>query len=126
MSPLKFPFARPGGSLPAVEYARLRASEPVSQVELFDGSIAWLVVKHKDIQSVLTDNRLSKVWSQVLGGTSLGKADREQERNRPGFPELSAGGKEAAKNKPTFVDMDPPQHMQQRYDLNGPLYRVQC
>jgi nitric oxide reductase len=31
-----------------------------------------------------------------------------QERTRPGFPELSAGGKLAAKNKPTFVDMDPP------------------
>lgn len=27
---------------------------------------------------------------------------------------MSAGGKEAAKSKPTFVDMDPPQHMQQR------------
>jgi len=96
MSPPKFPFARPSGALPPVEYAHLRATDPVSQVELFDGSIAWLVVKHKDIQSVLTDNRLSK------------------QRNRPGFPELSAGGKEAAKNKPTFVDMDPPQHMQQR------------
>ena len=28
---------------------------------------------------------------------------------------MSAGGKEAAKNKPTFVDMDPPDHMRQRY-----------
>jgi nitric oxide reductase len=27
---------------------------------------------------------------------------------------MSAGGKEAGKAKPTFVDMDPPQHMQQR------------
>lgn len=27
---------------------------------------------------------------------------------------MSPGGKEAAKNKPTFVDMDPPAHMQQR------------
>lgn len=37
-----------------------------------------------------------------------------KQRNRPGFPELSAGGKLAAKNKPTFVDMDPPDHMKQR------------
>ncbi|CZS88141.1 probable Cytochrome P450 55A3 [Rhynchosporium graminicola] len=96
MTPPKFPFARPSGTIPALEYAHLRATDPVSQVELFDGSFAWLVVKHKDICKVLTDERLSK------------------QRNRPGFPELSAGGKEAAKNKPTFVDMDPPQHMQQR------------
>lgn len=40
----------------------------------------------------------------------------DQDRKRAGFPELSAGGKEAAKNQPTFVDMDAPQHMQQRYE----------
>ncbi|KAG9232188.1 cytochrome P450 55A1 [Amylocarpus encephaloides] len=95
-TPPKFPFARPSDYQPALEYAQLRASDPVSQVELFDGSIAWLVVKHKDICSVLTDQRLSK------------------ERTRPGFPELSAGGKLAAQSKPTFVDMDPPAHMAQR------------
>lgn len=38
-----------------------------------------------------------------------------QERSRPGFPEMSAGGKAAAKNRPTFVDMDKPNHMYQRY-----------
>ncbi|KAH0599481.1 hypothetical protein MHUMG1_02269 [Metarhizium humberi] len=38
----------------------------------------------------------------------------EPVRDRPGFPELSAGGKAAAKAKPTFVDMDPPDHMHQR------------
>ncbi|OBT42222.1 hypothetical protein VE00_07730 [Pseudogymnoascus sp. WSF 3629] len=92
----KFPFSRPRGAEPAEEYAILRANEPVSKVELWDGSHAWLVVKHKDICSVLTDERLSK------------------QRNRPGFPELDQGGKEAAKRKPTFVDMDKPDHMKQR------------
>nr|KAK5432319.1 hypothetical protein LTR18_011178 [Exophiala xenobiotica] len=94
--PPKFPFGRPRAAEPPVEYARLRKTDPVSRVTLWDDSHPWLVVKHKDITKVLTDDRLSK------------------QRQRPGFPEMSAGGKEAAKNKPTFVDMDPPEHTRQR------------
>ncbi|WAO90234.1 Hypothetical protein NCS54_00765400 [Fusarium falciforme] len=92
----RFPFQRASAFEPPAEFARLRANEPISRVELFDGSLAWLVVKHEDVCRVATDERLSK------------------ERNRLGFPELSAGGKAAAKNKPTFVDMDAPAHMNQR------------
>ncbi|OAL45605.1 cytochrome P450 55A3 [Pyrenochaeta sp. DS3sAY3a] len=95
-NPPSFPFARPQAWDPPAEYAQLRKTNPISRVELWDGSHPWLVVKHKDVVSVLTDDRLSK------------------ERQRPGFPEMSAGGKEAAKNKATFVDMDPPNHMKQR------------
>jgi fungal nitric oxide reductase len=91
-----FPFARPRDVAPPAEYAELRQRQPVSQVELWDGSHPFLVVKHKDITQVLTDDRLSK------------------QRHRQGFPEMSAGGKEAAKNKATFVDMDPPDHTRQR------------
>lgn len=92
----QFPFARPEGAIPPLEYAKLRATSPISRVTLWDGSHPWLVVKYKDICSVLTDDRLSK------------------QRTRPGFPEMNAGGKAAAKNRPTFVDMDPPEHMKQR------------
>ena len=90
-----FPFSRPHEAQPAAEYAHLRSTEPVSRVKLWDDSNPWLVVKHQDIVQVLTDDRLSK------------------QRQRPGFPEMHAGGKEAAKNKPTFVDMDPPDHERQ-------------
>ena len=91
-----FPFARSHDVQPALEYAELRKKAPVSQIALWDNTNPFLVVKHKDITEVLTDDRLSK------------------QRNRSGFPEMSAGGKEAAKNKPTFVDMDPPGHARQR------------
>ncbi len=91
-----FPFARPRDVQPALEYAELRKDAPFSRVKLWDHSQPFLVVKHKDITEVLTDDRLSK------------------QRTRSGFPEMSAGGKEAAKNKPTFVDMDPPDHGRQR------------
>ncbi|TGZ76836.1 cytochrome P450 [Ascodesmis nigricans] len=92
----QFPFKRPTGTEPPAEYAKMRAKCPVAKVQLFDGSQPFLVTKHKDICDVLTDNRLSK------------------QRMRSGFPELSPGGKLAAKNRPTFVDMDPPDHMHQR------------
>ena len=88
----RFPFDRPGDIEPALEYAELRKNDPVSQVKLWDGSCPFLIVRHEDITKVLSDERLSK------------------DRRRPGFPERSPGGKEAAKSTPTFVDMDPPRH----------------
>ncbi|KAE8378053.1 cytochrome P450 [Aspergillus bertholletiae] len=92
----RFPFARASDDQPPAEFHRLLRECPVSRVELWDGSPPWLVVKHEDVCNVLTDPRLSKV------------------RQREGFPEMSRGGKAAAANRPTFVDMDAPDHMRQR------------
>ncbi|CAF1175771.1 unnamed protein product [Adineta ricciae] len=82
---------------PPPEYTRLRKEAPVSKAKIWDGSSVWLVSRYKDVVKVLTDSSFSKV------------------RTHPGFPETGPGGKAAATaTKPTFVDMDPPEHTQHR------------
>ncbi|CAF4701316.1 unnamed protein product [Rotaria socialis] len=82
---------------PPPDYARFRKENPILKAKMWDDSLVWLVTRHGDVSKVLSDPRFSKV------------------RTHPGFPETGPGGKAAARaGKPTFVDMDPPEHTRHR------------
>ncbi|WP_211221911.1 cytochrome P450 [Granulicoccus phenolivorans] len=56
-----FPFKREAGhpfDLPS-DLTRRREEEPVSRVPIWDGSTPWLVTRHADVKSVLSDPRVS-------------------------------------------------------------------
>ncbi|GAB2702662.1 cytochrome P450 [Kitasatospora kifunensis] len=89
------PFAPP----PA--YQQAHREEPISRISLWDGSTVWLVTRHQDVRAVLGDARFS--------------ADAVN----PGFPFLSAGARELASGKPTFIRMDDPEHARLRRMLTG-------
>ncbi|KAL9598745.1 MAG: hypothetical protein Q9219_004303 [cf. Caloplaca sp. 3 TL-2023] len=91
-----FPFARQHRFEPPSENAELRQKEPVSKVKLFDGTEAWVVAKHADIRAALESDKLSA------------------DRRTPGFPEIHQGGKKALEKRPTFVNVDEPEHRRQR------------
>lgn len=91
-----FPMERTLPLRPPPEYTKLRKEKPI-KAKIWDGSLVWLVTRHADVNTVLSDPRFSKI------------------RTHPGFPETGPGGKAAAfATKPTFVDMDPPEHTRHR------------
>ncbi|MCT2585115.1 cytochrome P450 [Actinophytocola gossypii] len=47
-------------------YATLRRTEPVSRVQLPHGEPAWLVTRHQDVRTVLSDKRFSRAVAQGL------------------------------------------------------------
>ena len=89
-----WPFRRaPDAPLnPPPRLAELRSECPVSQVELWDGSRAWLATRYDDVKTLLRNPGLSS-------DTSL-----------DGFPQSNETLKAARGAQKTFNRLDPPQH----------------
>ncbi|MDQ1067917.1 cytochrome P450 [Streptomyces canus] len=99
-----FPMPRAAGCpfAPPPAMMKLHAEEPVSRVRLWDGSVHWLVTRYEDQRALYGDPRLSV------------------DTTRPGFPYLNEAFREtAAKNPPSFLSMDDPDHARIRRMVTG-------
>ncbi|MEU9339146.1 cytochrome P450 [Streptomyces sp. NPDC048290] len=83
----------PFAPAPAYEAAR---DLPPSQVELYDGRLAWLITRHADARIVLSDSRFSA------------------DGRTPGFPLINERMKYLLKGEPSFIRMDAPEHTRLR------------
>ena len=88
----EYPMKRTCPLDPPPDLYDLQREQPVCRVTLWDGSEPWLVTRHEDVRTVLTDPRLSV------------------NAHRPGFPRFSAGAPSSMGGRPTFISMDPPEH----------------
>jgi cytochrome P450 len=79
----------------------LRDERPVTRVRLWNDLDAWLITRHEDVRQVLRDRRFSS------------------DPSNPGFPAPGALIAGFAKQVPTFVRMDPPEHGAQRKMVAG-------
>jgi pentalenic acid synthase len=91
--------ARPDPLAPPPEFSRLREQEPVSEVELFDGSTAWLVTSYNLARQVFRDNRFSS------------------NPRKPGFPLFSPGSAVVKQQDFSLLRMDLPEHRAHRVML---------
>ncbi|WP_258348157.1 cytochrome P450 [Saccharopolyspora gregorii] len=90
-----FPMRRPGASFPPAEYADFRARPGLVRARLPTGAVVWLVTRHEDVRTVLTDPRVSS------------------NPTHEGFPSLlgKTGGVPSPDTMPGwFVALDPPDH----------------
>ena len=92
----KWPFEREEPLDPPPGYSELRAKCPVSKVELWDGSEAWLATRYADIRTLLADPRLSS------------------DTSKEGFPQSSETLARARGGQKSFARLDPPKHDQHR------------
>ncbi|MFE5700363.1 cytochrome P450 [Rhodococcus koreensis] len=89
---LRFPPARTCPFDPPAMISEIRETHPVTQAELFDGKLAWLVTRFDDVVKVCSDPRFSA--SPLT----------------PGFPEVFEGRTRPEDKETSLISMDPPQH----------------
>ncbi|MDP4501774.1 cytochrome P450 [Nonomuraea turcica] len=83
---------------------RLTVEEPISKVLIWDGSTPWLITRHADQRTLLTDPRVSI------------------DEKRPGFPHMTRGRAEVARVTPPLItNTDAPEHTRLRRMVNLPF-----
>jgi cytochrome P450 monooxygenase len=89
-----FPLRQEGAAFPPCEYAGLRSREGLVRTLLPSGQPVWLVSRHEDVRTLLTDPRVSANPAN------------------PGFPKVArTGGVPTQEEIPGwFVGLDPPDH----------------
>jgi cytochrome P450 len=87
------PTARRCPYAPPEEHTKLRETERIARVTLFNGREAWAVTRHEDVRAMLADTRFSS------------------DRRNPDFP-LNPDRKPLANPdfRPAMITMDPPEH----------------
>ncbi|MGE8471584.1 MAG: cytochrome P450, partial [Paraburkholderia hospita] len=87
----EFPFQRRGNPLnPPLEYAHLRAEQPLAKVTLWDGSTAWIATRWDDVRAI------------------LGSPHFSVDPFRPGYPSISPARAVQARSRQAFINMDDP------------------
>ncbi|WP_345495109.1 cytochrome P450 [Nocardia callitridis] len=77
---------------PPPELGRLRETEPISRVRIWNGDQGWLITRYEDVRSVLIDPRFS--------------ADPD----KPGYLPVTAAGQARRRRSKSFISMDNPEH----------------
>ncbi|MEV4443267.1 cytochrome P450 [Streptomyces sp. NPDC049577] len=78
-----FPFTHDDMLQPPCEYARLRATDPVTQVVLPSGDKAWLVTRYEYARTVFADRRFVRIGEDAARLTEDGGLD-DALNSRPG------------------------------------------
>jgi len=86
---------------PPPSYERAREENPVTRVDLWDGSQCWMVTGYDETRTVLGDQRFSA------------------DITRPGFPFLSESRRALSNTAQTFIRMDDPEHARLRRMLTS-------